>query len=474
MPLITAIGASLFLQNTARGFFGPQTRGYPKPELLDGHDPVGQRRASTQIDPVVVVTAIVAMVTLQIFVARTKTGKSMRAVAQDREIASLMGIDVDRIVVTHVRDRRHARGHRGRAVRPDVRAGGRPRWGSCRGSRRSPPPSSAGSAASAGAALGGLLLGVAESVGPSLLLTRRAVPVAVRAEGRGHVLDPGAGADLPAGRTAGHRRGGEGLMGGRAALGIARGLIGGIVVDLPRAGRHVRAARRPAIDRDAVMDTLAVLLPAAWWRGSSVRPRVVAGERRAATTRSRGRVRRDRRARGRRVVALGAPPRERGSAIETVRQIFIAVSPALIEILRFAHEPMVGADRPRSWSACRRSAGRRVPRPADVGAAPLATATAVTVLAGAPAADRPQRSIQLGHRVDWLYTPVDGRSHVARRRRCSSSRGRQSPRLVAILRPRGRDIGRAPARPWRTAVPTSERRHRASIVLLASWSACSP
>ena len=44
--------------------------------------------------------SIVAMVVSATFVSRTKTGKSMRAVAEDQEIASLMGIDVDRIVVT--------------------------------------------------------------------------------------------------------------------------------------------------------------------------------------------------------------------------------------------------------------------------------------------------------------------------------------------------------------------------------------
>src|SRR5947207_5374193 len=36
VPLITAIGASLFLQNTFRGFFGAQTRGYPMPEVIEG------------------------------------------------------------------------------------------------------------------------------------------------------------------------------------------------------------------------------------------------------------------------------------------------------------------------------------------------------------------------------------------------------------------------------------------------------
>ena len=36
VPLITAIGASLFLQNTFQGFFGPQNRGYSEPMVIDG------------------------------------------------------------------------------------------------------------------------------------------------------------------------------------------------------------------------------------------------------------------------------------------------------------------------------------------------------------------------------------------------------------------------------------------------------
>jgi branched-chain amino acid transport system permease protein len=39
-------------------------------------------------------------VALQYFIKRTRTGRSMRAVAEDREIASLMGIGVDRVIVT--------------------------------------------------------------------------------------------------------------------------------------------------------------------------------------------------------------------------------------------------------------------------------------------------------------------------------------------------------------------------------------
>ncbi|MGZ8577992.1 MAG: branched-chain amino acid ABC transporter permease [Actinomycetota bacterium] len=97
VPLITAIGASLFLQNAFRGFFGPQPYAFPRPEALDGNiDVLGVEVRTVYV--LVFVVAIASMVVLQAFVARSRTGRSMRAVAEDREIASLMGIDVDRTI----------------------------------------------------------------------------------------------------------------------------------------------------------------------------------------------------------------------------------------------------------------------------------------------------------------------------------------------------------------------------------------
>jgi branched-chain amino acid transport system permease protein len=98
IPLITAIGASLFLQNTFRGLFGASTRGYPIPASLRGRWEIfGIPILRTQT--LVIVGAAVLMVGLYLFIEKTKTGRSMRAVGEDKEIASLMGIDVDRIIV---------------------------------------------------------------------------------------------------------------------------------------------------------------------------------------------------------------------------------------------------------------------------------------------------------------------------------------------------------------------------------------
>ncbi len=174
VPLITAIGASLFLQNSFQGFFGSQTRGYPRPSLLDGTIKLG-RVSFDKIDPVVIATAIVVMIGLQFFVKRTKTGKAMRAVAQDREIASLMGIDVDRVVVTTFVLGGMLAGIAGVLYALTFGQVGAT-MGFLPGIAAFTAAVLGGIGSVPGAAIGGLILGVAESVGPYLLLSGINVP----------------------------------------------------------------------------------------------------------------------------------------------------------------------------------------------------------------------------------------------------------------------------------------------------------
>ena len=99
IPLITAIGASFFLQYTFRGLYGDGFKAYPTVNALRGTLTIfGVSVPVVQI--VVVVSALLMMVALYWFVERTKTGKSMRAVSEDKEIAALMGIDVNAVIVT--------------------------------------------------------------------------------------------------------------------------------------------------------------------------------------------------------------------------------------------------------------------------------------------------------------------------------------------------------------------------------------
>jgi branched-chain amino acid transport system permease protein len=99
VPLITAIGASFFLQYAFARLFGSGMKRYPDVKALSGSWQIGELKI-LHIHVIVFVAAVLMMIGLYWFVQRTKTGKSIRAVAEDKEVAALMGIDVDRVIVT--------------------------------------------------------------------------------------------------------------------------------------------------------------------------------------------------------------------------------------------------------------------------------------------------------------------------------------------------------------------------------------
>src|SRR5919106_3394082 len=100
VPLITAIGASLFLQYTFRGLYGAQVKGYPTIDVIARNQSWTILGVEVSRPNVVVITAaIVLVIALYFLIAKTKTGRSMRAVGEDREIAALMGVNVDRVIV---------------------------------------------------------------------------------------------------------------------------------------------------------------------------------------------------------------------------------------------------------------------------------------------------------------------------------------------------------------------------------------
>jgi branched-chain amino acid transport system permease protein len=174
VPLITAIGASLFLQYTFSGFFGPNTRGYPQPDALNGGWTVaGISIGRTTV--LVIATAVVALLAVSLFVARTKTGKSMRAVSEDKEIASLMGIKVDRTIVITFAIGGMLAGIAGVLFALFFGEVG-PFMGFIPGIKAFTAAVLGGIGSIQGAALGGLLLGLTEAVAPYLLLPGIHVP----------------------------------------------------------------------------------------------------------------------------------------------------------------------------------------------------------------------------------------------------------------------------------------------------------
>ena len=100
IPLITSIGVSFFIQNTSAVLLGPGAKRYPAlPDWLRDKIELGPFSIEGK-ELLVLIVAAISMASLWYLVERTKTGKAMRAVAEDKEIASLMGIDVDRTIVT--------------------------------------------------------------------------------------------------------------------------------------------------------------------------------------------------------------------------------------------------------------------------------------------------------------------------------------------------------------------------------------
>lgn len=100
VPLITAIGASFALQYTFRGLYGAEFRAYPTVPVLNPLVKVSVFGFEVPLVQLVVLgAAVVLMIILWLFVERTKMGKAMRAVSEDKDVARLMGIDIDRVIV---------------------------------------------------------------------------------------------------------------------------------------------------------------------------------------------------------------------------------------------------------------------------------------------------------------------------------------------------------------------------------------
>lgn len=174
VPLITAIGASFFWQYFTRGLLGSGVTAFPTVEVLRGTwTLIGIEILKAQA--VVIAASIVLLIGLYIFVQRTKTGKAMRAVAEDKDAAALMGIDVDRVIVITFVVGASLAGAAGvlyallfRQVHFFM--------GFIPGIKAFTAAVLGGIGSVPGAMLGGLFLGIFESVGPSLFLEGLGIP----------------------------------------------------------------------------------------------------------------------------------------------------------------------------------------------------------------------------------------------------------------------------------------------------------
>jgi branched-chain amino acid transport system permease protein len=103
VPLISAIGASLFLENAAQLLFGSQRRDYTNPDILERGSGFTLTVNNSEVvlsytGVLTMVLSLLIMLALYTLVRRTRLGRSMRAVAENKPVAALMGINVDKVI----------------------------------------------------------------------------------------------------------------------------------------------------------------------------------------------------------------------------------------------------------------------------------------------------------------------------------------------------------------------------------------
>lgn len=95
-PLISAIGVSIFLQNYVMLTQGATDKVFPSLFGNAGFNFLSTR--ITYLQASIIILSVIIMVLLHLFIIRTRTGKAMRAVSQDKTMASLVGINIDTVI----------------------------------------------------------------------------------------------------------------------------------------------------------------------------------------------------------------------------------------------------------------------------------------------------------------------------------------------------------------------------------------
>jgi branched-chain amino acid transport system permease protein len=166
VPLISAIGASIFLQSQALLLFGPNNR--PFPVQFEFHTVTVGEVVISALQGAILLAALILMALLMLFVRYTRYGKAIVACALDRDTARLMGINVDRMVALTFLIGSALSGAAGIMMAIYYNAT-YPRMGLLPGLKAFSAAILGGVGNIPGAILGGLLLGVAESLGAGYL-----------------------------------------------------------------------------------------------------------------------------------------------------------------------------------------------------------------------------------------------------------------------------------------------------------------
>ena len=169
--LITAIGVSYFLQNAAQLIWGVAQKTYSSVVTMESVRLFDGKILITGEVIVTIITSAVVMVCLTLFTSKTRTGKAMRAVSEDRDAAQLMGINVNRTIAVTF-----AIGSALAAIAGVLLCSAspalKPTTGSMPGIRAFTAAVFGGIGSVPGAMLGGILLGVIEELCKGLISTQ--------------------------------------------------------------------------------------------------------------------------------------------------------------------------------------------------------------------------------------------------------------------------------------------------------------
>ena len=167
--LITAIGMSYLLQNTALMIWGANPKSFPTTFINNSSIRLGSLNISVAT-VITILTSVVIMTALTLFTAKTKMGKAMRCVSEDRGAAELMGINVNRTISVTF-----AIGSALAAIAGVLLCSSypilQPTTGSMPGIKAFTAAVYGGIGSSPGAMLGGILLGVIEIFGRAYIST---------------------------------------------------------------------------------------------------------------------------------------------------------------------------------------------------------------------------------------------------------------------------------------------------------------
>ncbi len=169
--LITAIGISYFLQNAAQLIWGAAQKTYSSVVTMESIYLFDGQLLITGEVIVTVITSAIVMVALTLFTGKTRMGKAMRAVSEDRDAAQLMGINVNRTIAVTF-----AIGSALAAIAGILLCSAspalKPTVGSMPGIRAFTAAVFGGIGSIPGAMLGGILLGVIEELCKGLISTQ--------------------------------------------------------------------------------------------------------------------------------------------------------------------------------------------------------------------------------------------------------------------------------------------------------------